>query len=84
MEYEENKYDEFEDLPTDPKAHTVAGLIEILEIINKYPGSDTQAEHDVLYLNMKYDVEVSREDAKRLYELGAFFSDETYSWQVYT
>lgn len=80
---EEDKYAEFEDIQQDPKAHTLDGLVEILQIIKKYPGSNVQAEHDVIYLNMNYNEEVSREDAKRLYELGAFFSDESDGWQVF-
>lgn len=76
-------YAEFDELPTDPKAHTVEALIEVLQIINKYPKANTCAEHDELYLHIEYGKEVSIEDAKRLYVLGAFWDDENECWKIF-
>jgi len=51
-------------------------LIEALQIFRKYgnPEFPTHCEHDVMYLNIDYNL-VSDDDKKKLDELG-FFEDE--------
>jgi hypothetical protein len=78
---EVRKYSEFEDIPRDKNAHSLRGLIEVLQIINKYKRADICAEHDEVYLHT--DEDVSMEDAKRLYELAAFYDYSEECWKKF-
>ena len=53
-------------------------LIEALTIFSKYSDDEypTHCEHDVLMVNCVEKAKVSKEDKKRLKELGFFWSNE--------
>ena len=56
-------------------------LIKTLQII--VPFSYCQAEHDILYLPLVNNADISKEDKEELLSLGAFESDAD-CWAVYT
>ena len=60
-------------------------LIEALTIFAKYKDEayPTHCEHDVLWVVGITEKEVSKEDRKRLDDLGFFFSKSDDSWQSF-
>lgn len=60
----------------------MADLIEALQIFLKYRNEKrpTHCEHDVLYIMAVTKEEVSEGDAKRLDELGLFWSEGEECW----
>jgi hypothetical protein len=66
------------------KTGGLKGLIEGLTIFLKYDTeeswSPTHCEHDIFMVCAASTKEVSPEDAKRLDELGFFWSDESECW----
>jgi hypothetical protein len=67
---------------------TLDKMIETLQIVAKYvddPSAEwCSAEHDILYLPLDNDDEISEEDAKRLDELGAHKSSDVDCWAIFT
>jgi len=59
-------------------------LVEAFEIFMKYNPDQwlEGAEHDVIYGPAEDDIEVSKEDLKRLSELG-WFLDEDEGWKCF-
>ena len=65
----------------------IPAIIEVLQIVSKYLRENdqyVQAEHDVIFLPIGNDKSISEDDAKRLLELGAFKSQESDTWAVFS
>ena len=64
---------------------TCQQLIEGLTILEKYGGDDDcAAEHDIIYAGSTPADKMSKEDAKRLDELGWHWDDEFDCWARFT
>jgi hypothetical protein len=63
-------------------------IIETLQIVAKYAtrSSDQwcQGEHDALFLPLANDAQISTQDEARLLQLGAFRSNESDTWALFT
>lgn len=58
-------------------------LIKGLQILNKYPGCYTAAEHDIIYSGPIDHKDVSDEDAKELDDLGWFVDNQSNVWGIF-
>ncbi len=94
MEIEENEnYEESESdkrYNKDPKAKSVEGFIEGLQILSKYMnnGIETKyfcgAEHDILYTYAENPPDRESEDGLRLSELGFHWNEDCEGYAYFT